>query len=175
MDHRGVSAVAGAITLVLERLWTPGLLDGVTPAFQSYQSEDFADPMRTGLSVFVHRVAGAPQLRRVPQRDGPERPGVSVEVHFLLTAWAESAPLEQSLLGWGATVLAEHPVMDSSLLNEAAPGVCGPDESIHVRAQDDHEVGHLWQALPRPMPLSLSFVTSAVHLVRGGGSPVGRP
>ena len=166
MDHRGVSAVAGAIALVLERSWAPGLLGGVTPAFQSYQATDFADPMSTGLSVLVHRVAGAPQLRRVRQPGGPERPGVSVEVHFLLTAWAESAHLEQSLLGWGACVLAEHPVMDSSLLNEAVPGVCGSGESVQVRVEDDHEVGHPLHALPRPMPLSLPFVTSAVHLVR---------
>lgn len=166
MDHRGISAVAQAVTLVLERSWRPDLIDGVTPQFKCYRSRDFADPMPTGLSVFVHLATDAPQPGRVPAPDRRNRPGVSVQVHFLLTAWAESAPAEQALLGWAACVLAEHPVLDASLLNEVVPGVCGTGETIQVRADSDPAVTvtQLWQVLPCPIQLSLPYVTSAVHL-----------
>lgn len=167
MDHRGISAVAQAVTLMLERTWKPDLIEGVTPEFKSYRSKDFADPMANGLSVFVHLVTDAPGSGRIPQPDRRHRPGVSVQVHFLLTAWAESTPVEQTLLGWAACALAEHPVLDTSLLNEAVTGVCGPGETIQVRAAHHHAVTQLWQVLPCPMQLSLPYETSAVHLVAG--------
>lgn len=167
MDHRGISAVAQAVTLVLERSWKPDLIDSVTPQFKCYRSRDFAEPMATGLSVFVHLVTEAPEPGRVPQPDRRNRPGVSVQVHFLLTAWAESAPVEQSLLGWAACALAVHPVLDASLLNEAVPGVCGPGETIQVRADSDQAVTQLWQFVDSPIQLSLPYVTSAVHLASG--------
>lgn len=167
MDHRGISAIAQAVTLVLERSWKPDLIDGATPQFGCYRSKDFADPMATGLSVLVHLVTDAPQPGRVTKPDRRSRPGVSVQVHFLLTAWAESAPVEQALLGWAACALAEHPVLETSLLNEAVPGVCGPGETVQLLADSDHAVTQLWQVLPCPIQLSLPYVTSAVHLGSG--------
>jgi hypothetical protein len=124
--------------------------------------------MTTGLSVFVYLVSGAPQPRPVPGPDPAYRGGVSVQVSFLLTAWAESTSVEQMLLGWGACALADHAVLDAGLLNEAVPGVCRPDETIQLRAADsDHPVSRLWQVLPCSMQLSLPYVASAVHLGTG--------
>lgn len=59
MDHRGISAVATAVILLLQRSWNARVLSGAAPEFAVYQSRDFADPMRAGLSVFVHQVSGA--------------------------------------------------------------------------------------------------------------------
>ena len=168
MDHRGLSAVATAVTLLLQRSWIAGDIDGAAPEFVVYRSRDFADPMHTGLSVFVHQVSGAPLLRDLPRANAPRQSVVSVEVSFLLTAWAESASVEQSLLGWGACTLADNPVLDATLLNDAVPGVCAPGETIQLRADDsDQPVSQLWQAIPCTMQLSLPYITSALHLATG--------
>lgn len=168
MDHRGISAVATAVTLLLQRAWTSGVIDGAAPEFMVYRSRDFEDPMRTGLSVFVHQASGAAQPRNLPPNNTPPQGAVSVQVSFLLTAWAESASVEQSLLGWGACTLANNPVLDATLLNDAVPGVCAPGESIQLRtAVSDPAVSELWQVLPCSMQLSLPYVTSALHLDTG--------
>lgn len=168
MDHRGISAVATAVTLLLQRSWNERVIDGAAPEFAVYQSRDFADPMRTGLSVFVHQVSGAPQQDNRPRTNTPPLGGVSVLVSFLLTAWAESASVEQSLLGWGACTLADNPVLDAALLNDSVPEVCAPGEIVQLRTDDsDKPISQLWQALPCNMQLSLSYVTSALHLDAG--------
>lgn len=167
MDHRGISAVAQAVTLVLERSWRADLIDGVTPQFMCYQSRDFADPMATGLSVLVHQVTEAPQPGRVPQPDRRNRPGVWVQVHFLVTAWAKSASAEQTLLGWAACTLAEHSVLDTSLLNDAVPGVCRPGETTQVRADSDQAVTQVWPFVNCTIQLSLPYVTSVMPLASG--------
>lgn len=165
MDHRGISAIAKAVTLTLQRSWTPGLIEGSTPEFVVYRSRDFADPMRDGLSVFVYQLSSVPELRNLQRVRTPPQGAVSVQVSFILTAWAESAFVEEALLGWGACTLAANPVLDTVLLNEAAPGVCAPEDTIQLRTADSDElVRQLWPVLPCSAQLSLPYVTSAVQL-----------
>lgn len=168
MDHRGISAVATAVTQLLQRSWTPGAVEGGAPEFMVYRSRDFAAPMRTGLSVFVHQVSAASEPRDLPRTHTPPQGAASVEVSFLLTAWAESASVEQSLLGWGACTLADNPVLDATVLNAAVPGVCAPGETIQLRVLDaDPPVNERWQPLPCGPQLSLPYVTSVLHLAIG--------
>lgn len=88
--------------------------------------------------------------------------------HFLLTAWGETTWVEQTLLGWGACALADNAVLTASLLNEAVPGVCRPDETIQVRTADsDLAVSALCGLQPWRMQLSLPYVTSPVQLGTG--------
>lgn len=163
MDHRGISAVATAVTLVLERAWEPGRVPGVVPRFATYRSRDFADPMTCGLSVFVRRVSVVATPLRLPPPDALG--GVALAATLVLTAWAESAHLELALLGWGACALADHPVLDAALLNAAVPGVCSPDETVLVQAAEpDPSLHDLWQTLPCSMQLSLSYVVADLRL-----------
>ncbi len=167
MDHRGISAVATAVALVLERSWAPGIIEGISAQFAAYRSRDLAQPMATGLSVVVTRVSDVPQARPLPRRGRPPA-GVSLEVYFLLTAWGETAAVEQSLLGWGACVLSDHPVLDANLLNDAVPGVCPSEEVVQLRTADAGPGGGgPGPSLPADLPLSLPYVTSAVHLGLG--------
>lgn len=94
--------------------------------------------------------------------------GVWVLVSFLLTAGAESASVEQPLLDWGACTLTDNPVLDAALLNDSVPEVWAPGETVQFRTDDaDRPISQLWQALPCTMKLSLSYVTSALHLDAG--------
>ncbi len=167
MDHRGISAVSTAVALLLERAWDPSAVEGAAPEFAAYRPRDLADPMDTGLSVLVHRVTPVTPARREPGPGAQAPAGTDVQVHLLLTGWGTSASVEQSLLGWGACVLAEHPVVGSDLLNEVVPGVCPPDVVVQLHSEDlDRAAVEPWSWLPPAMPVSLAFVTGAVHLTR---------
>ncbi len=171
MDHRGIAAVASAVVLVLDEAWQPGLVDGATPEFASYRPRDLATPMTTGLSVLVHQVVPVPAVRPVGGPPGTRTGGVTLEVHLLVTAWGDSAPVEQGLLGWAACVLDGHPVLDAGLLARAVPGVCAPGEVVEVRSVDA-DLHRLWRALGRAPQPSLPYVTSALHLT---ASPTALP
>ncbi len=120
----------------------------------------------TGSTNESTRRASDPHTHHADQHSTPgRRVGTGV---LLLTAWAESALVEQSLLGWGACTLADNPVLDAALLNDSVPEVCAPGEKVQLRTDDsDKPISQLWQALPCNMKPSLSYVTSALHLDAG--------
>lgn len=83
----------------------------------------------------------------------PTRAACRFLVSFLLIAWAESASVEQSLLGCGACTLADNPVLDAALLNDSVLEVCAPGETVQLRTDDSVKPisqCQLWQAPRAP-------------------------
>ena len=104
--------------------------------FELYQASQFQSPMEEGIALFLYRVSGGSRRNLAP-RPGPERqvyrPPITVDLHYLMTAWAKTAGKQQMLLGWAIRALADTPVLPPGLLNHYAnAGVFHDDESVEL-------------------------------------------
>ena len=105
--------------------------------FELYQARHFQNPMQEGISLYLHRLHPANNIRNMPPRllpDGTRRkPSLPIDLHFLLIAWAKDAFKQQRLLGWAMRTLEDTPVLHASLLNQHGPE---PDTFRDVESVD---------------------------------------
>ena len=98
--YPALAATSEAILGVLQSAAVGGEFDGV--AFAQYQAGDFQAPMTAGISLYLYRLT-VNANRNQPPRLGPDgrryRPTLPLDMHFLVTAWAENAIRQQRLLG----------------------------------------------------------------------------
>jgi hypothetical protein len=138
-----------------------GLLEGAAAGsefaaveFAHYHAEQLDDPMPEGLALVLYRVSiGAGRNR--PIRIGLDgiryRPGLPLDLHYLMTAWANDAVRQQRMLGWAIRVLEDTPVLPAGVLNQHPPerAVFGPEESVELvwEALTLQDTFDLWQGL----------------------------
>jgi len=120
----------------------------------------------TRLTLYVYRVTVNEHLRQQrPERMSPEQLApLGLDLHFLLTAWANNAQDELLPLAWAMRQLYEHPLLDaSSLSGEAA---WGPDEVIHLIPSElsTEDMMRIWDALDPSYRLSVSYIARRVRL-----------
>ncbi len=124
-----------------------------------------ADP-ETTLSLFLYRVTVNEHLRNLGRVNGglDEHVPLAIDLHYLLTVWADSALVEQTLLAWVMRELFLHPILDaSSLTPEAA---WGPGEVVQVVPAElsNEDVMRIWDALQPPYHLSVSYIARVVRI-----------
>lgn len=94
-------------------------------AFELYQSKNLQAPMDEGISLYLHRVVPANNIRNLPPRVDAlgrrYRPSLPLDLHYLLIAWARDAFKQQRLLGWAMRTLEDTPLFPASLLNQYGP------------------------------------------------------
>src|SRR4029450_5164764 len=69
------------------------------------------------LSLFLYRVTMNEHLHNVPRIHRPSRRDVplSLDLHYLMTVWADGALAEQTILAWAMHEIYRHPVLDESV------------------------------------------------------------
>jgi hypothetical protein len=108
--------------------------------FTLYQASNFQKPMDEGVSLYLYRVSINTVGRNQPPSVGPNgqraRPTLPLNLHYLLTAWAQTAARQQLLLGWAMRILEDTPIMPVGLLNQnhfgPAPGAFRPSEQVEI-------------------------------------------
>lgn len=126
-------------------------------------------PDTTTVTLLLHRIALDPHLRnQIPgerPRHGGRRP-LTLELHYLVTAWGESAEIEQTVLAWTMQALHECPVLDRSLL---VPRALWQDEDeIHFLPVEMalEDMTRLWDTLGVAYRLSAPYLARVVRLGR---------
>jgi len=136
--------------------------------FRLLSSADLSDPALspgTAVSLFLYRVTVNNHLRNTrPHSARSEAPPLPLNLHYLLSAWSDSAEAEQVLLAWAMRHLHEHPILDVSSLNP--DGQWAPDEVIHVVPEElsNEDLLRLWETLAPTYRLSYSYVARVVLL-----------
>jgi hypothetical protein len=117
--HRAIAATGLAIR---------GLLESAVPTlefpnahFELYRPNDFDSPMTIGISLYLYRVMINTSRRNLPPVLGPDgkryRPQLPLDLCYLMTAWGQTAEVQQRLLGWAMRELENTPILPSGLLN----------------------------------------------------------
>jgi hypothetical protein len=114
------------------------------------------------LSLFLHRVTINNHLRST--RGGAPVGPLGLDLHILLTIWAEKAEDEHVLLAWAMRELHQHPFLDRSSLSAEANWA--PDEQINIAPADlpPEELARIWEAAHRGYRLSYPFVARVVRI-----------
>jgi hypothetical protein len=133
---------------------------------------DFA----TTLSLYLYRVTTNEHLRTAPRPTDPSdaRPPLAVDLHYLLTIWADSALAEHVILAWAMRELHGRPVLDVASLSPE--GGWGPGEVVQLIPAElsNEDMMRLWDALEPAYRLSVSYIARVVRIDHEP-SPTGRP
>nr|WP_185827221.1 DUF4255 domain-containing protein [Edaphobacter aggregans] len=151
--------------------------------FQVYVANDFTTPMEEGVSVFLYRIYQngthrTPTGRLLP--DGTRQATMlPLDLHFLLTAWAKKASLQNEIAGWMMRVMEDNAILPASMLNAYQPNVFRPDEAVDLTFTElsvedmfrvwETMIGHVYQ-LSVPYQARMLEIESLVSI-----PPEGRP
>jgi hypothetical protein len=89
--------------------------------FELYRSNNFDSPMEIGISLYLYRVQINTSIRNMPPSVAPDgkryRSPLPLDLSYMMTAWGQTAEVQQRLLGWAMRELENTPILPSSLLN----------------------------------------------------------
>jgi hypothetical protein len=144
-----------------------------TIAVELYQASDLQRPgLKEGVSLYLYRVAvNGTRRNRSPRigRDGKRyRPSLPLDLHYLLTPWAETAGRQQRLLGWCMRELEDASILSAGLLNHHGPEHDTFDSSETVELICEpltlEDMGNIWEAFKTNLQLSAAYVVRMIAL-----------
>jgi hypothetical protein len=120
----------------------------------------------TTLSLYLYRVTMNEYLRNVPRinQTFDDAPPIAVDLHYLLTVWANNALAEHTILAWAMRELYRRPILDkSSLSSEADWGTADVIQLIPAELSNE-DIMRIWDALEPPYHLSVSYIARVVRI-----------
>jgi hypothetical protein len=124
------------------------------------------EPDVTRLTLYLYRVTVNEHQRQLrPERMSPEQQApLGIDLHFLLTAWANTAQDELLPLTWAIRQLYEHPILDTAALSREAGWA--PDEVVQIIPSElsTEDMMRIWDALEPSYRLSVSYIARRVRL-----------
>src|SRR5882757_5032179 len=78
------------------------------------------DGKDTTCSLFLHRITLNEHVRNRSGNIDPKRPALSLDLHLMMTVWADSAQKEQLVFAWVMRELTRLAVLDRSVLGSNA-------------------------------------------------------
>ena len=150
-DIRAIASVTHAVVDQLRSSYDPADFNNTPAEFRIYTPADFANPMQSGVSLFLYRVFFHGSSRTPAGRlvaEGRRKSTLPLELHFLLTVWSNDATFQHILVAWMMRVLEDSPLLPSGVLNARFPAF-GSDESIEVTVAElpTEDMLRLWEAL----------------------------
>ncbi len=168
--HNAIAAIGQAVL---------GLLASACPRpefaaaqFDLYQGHNFETPMDEGISLYMHRITPANNIRNLPPRVAPDgrrfRPSLPIDIHYLLIAWARDAVKQHRLLGWAVRELENTTILHASLLNQFGPepDTFGPNENIDfiMETIPIQDMGAIWEVHRHRMQPSVPYTARMVRI-----------
>lgn len=134
------------------------------------RTEDFVNPANSivspALSIFFYRVDFNRTMRAawsgVGSQDGQSH--LPVDLHFLITPWAENAEHQLRILGKAMQCLETTPVLSGALLDSSANWA--PNETVQLLLGEisTEEVMRTFDSLPTEYRLSVPYLARAVRI-----------
>lgn len=186
---KAIAAVCEAICHILRSAAAEDAaeLGSINPVFKVFDSGHFTDKkegIKTGVSVFVYRVMPSLTHRTPPGRVLPDgrrkRSSLPIDVHILLTAWAEAPATQYMLVAWMMRTLEDYPTLPATLLNFETPGTFRSDESVTLAISEmpADEMLQLWDILngdTSTYQITVPYVLRAVNIESRRETPAGAP
>ncbi|MEO1339128.1 MAG: DUF4255 domain-containing protein [Myxococcota bacterium] len=138
--------------------------------FRVLSSGDLADEAadigsQLTLSLYLYRVTVNDHLRNVRITNAPEAsPPLSLNLHYLMSAWSPSSDDEHTVFGWAMRHLHQNPILDGSRL--MPDGGWNNDEVIHIVPDEltNEDLFRIWDSFGQNYRLSTSYIARVVVL-----------
>jgi hypothetical protein len=134
-------------------------------------------PTGTVVTAYLFRLGLDPYLRNTGSAGRPSDPAtrpLALELHYLFTAWAESALAEQAVLSWVMLQLHQRPLLDRSILTAEGGWDVGDQIQIVPSELGHEDMMRVWDALNPAYRLSVAYIARVVRIDRET-VPAGRP
>jgi hypothetical protein len=183
-NPRAIHLVGSSIVTYLERAFadqgrTQTGIDSCT--FRLLSSADFlkvtSDFIFPTVSLYLYRVTLNEHMRNAPRKEGEYRREVPLplDLHYLLTVWAEIPLQEHTLLAWTMQELYLHPILDASILSNLPNGGVEwqPGDAVKIVPAElsTEDVMRIWDALEPSYRLSVSYTARVVRVDRRKARP----
>jgi hypothetical protein len=180
--YQAISAVSQAIVHLMRSQFSPAEFGDNNLEFDVYAAEDFQNAMEMGVSVFLYRVSVNGVYRTPSGRLTPDgrrqRTMLPLDLHFLLTVWANEPSLQHQIVGWMMRVLEDTPSLVNGQLNHQSAGIFQPDETVEltVGEMSNDEFFHLWEILgSKNYHVSVPYLARVVRIESGLAYSQGAP
>lgn len=135
------------------------------------------DEFNTTVSLYLYRVIINEHTRNAVharERSDSLIP-LSVDLHFIISIWADSASAEHSICAWVMSQLHQHPIMDASSLSEE--GGWSLDDVVHIIPAElsNEDLMRIWDAIAPYYRLSVSYIARVIRIDNAdseSGAPV---
>ena len=166
-SYQAVAAVGRAVVALLEDATRPE--EFADSEFILFKTEDFEQPLETGLSVYLYRIEidrHTPAALVMGPGGHRIAPPLSLVLHYLLTPWSVDAASEHMLLAWGMRVLDDSPVISGTQLNGVSAGTFADTDEVLLLLRDTPlgEMTDLWRALGSNYRIGASYVAQTIVL-----------
>ena len=166
---RAIHSVGSSVTTFLRNTYPAAEGGQPMPAcrFELLSCGQLAGPIEddTHIGLLLYRVTMNEHARQ--SRSGPAAraaQALSLDLHYLLTAWAGNALDEQVTFAWALRQLHLHPLLDASSLSP--DGGWSREDAIQLVPAElsTEDVMRIWDALDPSYRLSASYVARVVRI-----------
>lgn len=169
-----ISATGKSIERLLTQAFSepPVPVSGKTTKAFLIRTEDFDQSsastiiLRPALSIFLYRVDFNKSMRAawsgVTYHDGVAH--LPLDLHFLLTPWADNAEAEHAILGRAMQCLDSNPILSGPLLHQS--GEWAPNEAIQLVMEEisTEAVMRTFDSLPSDYRISVPYIARVARL-----------
>ncbi len=174
-----VNSVGGSIMQFLRNAYPQELRETHPCDFRIVSSGELAESteeFNTTLTLYLYRIIINEHVRNKPsaRQSGESNIPLSVDLHFMLSIWADSAAAEHTICAWVMSQLHQHPIMDVSSLTEE--GGWSKDDVVHIIPAElsNEDLMRIWDAIAPYYRLSVSYIARVVRIV-GDETETGLP
>ena len=163
-----IHSVGNSIVTYLRNAYPPAMRTQHPCTFSVLSSNEVNKKDDSGpvLSFFLYRVTVNEHLRTLPRLQDPGRQDVplALDLHYLMTMWADGAEDEHTILAWAMRQLHMQPLLDTSVLSAEADW--SPGDVVQLMPMDlaNEELMRIWDALEPPYRLSVAYLARVVRI-----------
>ncbi|WP_437277768.1 DUF4255 domain-containing protein [Sorangium sp. So ce375] len=120
----------------------------------------------TAVTLYLYRVTVNPHLRNSHHVNALQQTvlPLSVDLHYLVTIWADSALAEHTILGWVVRELHMHQTLSQSDLTSEGGWEGGDLVQLIPAELSNEDLMRLWDALDPGYRLSISYIARVVRI-----------
>ena len=163
-----IHSVGESLRKYLESSYPEPLRTNHSCSFRLLSSGELTDTGNFGttLSLYLYRVTMNEHLRNVPRINHTfdASAPLAVDLHYLMTVWANNALAEHTILSWAMRELYQHPILDKSSLSSEAEW--SPADIIQLIPAElsNEDIMRIWDAVDPPYHLSVSYIARVVRI-----------
>lgn len=171
-DFRGVLAVSEAMRGVLRSSYRREDFDNTELQFEINTSQQFTSRrVNNGVTIFLYRIYinGTNRIPagRIDANGRRQRPLLPLELHYLVTVWAQDHTLQHSLATWTMRTLEDNAMLNAGVLNAGGAHVFRPDELVEIALAEmrTEDLFRIWDVLgATPYQLSIPYLARVVPI-----------
>jgi hypothetical protein len=174
-----INSVGGSIMQFLRNAYPQELRETNPCDFRIVSSGEMAEgteDFNTTVSLYLYRIIMNEHVRNAPSSHQPGNATIplSVDLHFMLSIWADSASAEHTIGAWVMSQIHQHPILDVSSLTEE--GGWATDDVVHIIPAElsNEDLMRIWDAISPYYRLSLSYIARVIR-IDGDESDSGLP